>query len=228
DLLRMLRPVTAAFSQLDDAEPANVGITLDLADPRTVAVNVVEHEPFSQSEIAERQVFGAESAHDRVEQNRSSDAEICPSRIHAGHVKAFLDVHFHRPFPQPMNRLRADALISDVLRRRSLLFRDRERTKTENGARCPDHAIETGLPDLVELRAHFLVEIFDEPPLIVRRERVSLDEPLGEADDARLEALTERQVGRSAEGHFAAPAADVDDDGGAASDVHPVSSSQVN
>ena len=56
DLLRVLRPVAAALAELDDAAAPDVGIALDLADARAVAVDVVEHEPFAQGEIAEREL----------------------------------------------------------------------------------------------------------------------------------------------------------------------------
>jgi len=43
DLLRMLGPVSASFAQFDDAAAADVWVALDLADPRAVAVDVIEH-----------------------------------------------------------------------------------------------------------------------------------------------------------------------------------------
>ena len=62
DLLRVVRPVAAALAQLDDAAAADVGVALDLADRRRVAVDVVEHQPFAEREVAERDVLGAEPA----------------------------------------------------------------------------------------------------------------------------------------------------------------------
>src|SRR4026207_1985935 len=70
--------------------------------------------------------------------------------------------------------------------------------------------------------------MFDEPPFIVRGEGIGLDEPLSETDDTRLETLAKRQVRCGAEGYFDASAADVNDDGRAASNVDPVTGCQMN
>ena len=59
DLLRVLGPVAAALAQLDDAAPADVRVALDLANPRAVAMDVVEDEPFAQRQVAEGEFVGA-------------------------------------------------------------------------------------------------------------------------------------------------------------------------
>ena len=61
----------------------------------------------------------------------------------------------------------------------------------------PDVPITRSKPcadDLIEIAAHLAVEVLDQPALVARRERVALDEPLGEPDDAELEAAAERQM----------------------------------
>ena len=67
NLLRVLRPVAAALAELDHASPAHVGIPFDLADPRAVAMDVVEDEPLAQRQVAESELLGAELLDDRVE-----------------------------------------------------------------------------------------------------------------------------------------------------------------
>src|SRR6185436_2303612 len=57
DLLRVLGPVAAALAELDDAAPPDVGVALDLLDLRAVAVDVVEHQPFTQRQVAEGELF---------------------------------------------------------------------------------------------------------------------------------------------------------------------------
>src|SRR6476620_3580182 len=227
-LLRMLRPVSAPFTQLDDAAAAHVGITLDLADARAVSVNVIEHETFAQRKIAQRQVFGTEAAKNRVEEYRARDGQVGSARIQPRHVQALFNIRFDEPLPQPMHRLRADALISDVLRRRAFLLGDGKGAETENGAGRSDHPIEARLRDLCEIRTHLFVEMFDETPFVVRRERVGFDEPLGQAKGAGLEALAEGQVGGGAERDFDTAAADVNHDGSTAANIHPVAGGKVN
>src|SRR4029077_3124785 len=64
----------------------------------------------------------------------------------------------------------------------------RDRAEAEDRARSADHAIEAGLRDLVEVGADLGVDVAHELALVARLERIAVDEPLGEADDAELEA----------------------------------------
>ena len=84
DLSPVLGPVAAALAKLDDAAAADVGIVLDLLDPRGVAVNVVEDQAFTQREIAQRQVLGADALENRVEQDRAGDRDIGATRSRPG------------------------------------------------------------------------------------------------------------------------------------------------
>ena len=104
-LLRVLRPVAAPLAQLDDAAAPDVGVALDLADARAVAVDVVEHEPFAQREVAQRELLGAEPPEDRVEQHRTGDAQVGAARIEPGHLQALLDVGVDQPLAQAVQRL---------------------------------------------------------------------------------------------------------------------------
>ena len=47
NLLRMLGPVPTSFAEFDDAAPAHVRVSLDFANRRAVAVNVIENQPFA-------------------------------------------------------------------------------------------------------------------------------------------------------------------------------------
>ncbi len=228
DLLRMLRPIPAPFPELDNASTAHVRVTLDFADTRAVAVDVIEDETFTEREIAKRQVFSSQASKNGVEEDGTADVQVRPPRIQARHVEPLLDVGFDEPLPQAMYGLGADALIPDVLRRGASLFRDRKRAETENGSRCSDHAIEAGLCDLLEIRPHLFIEMFDEPAFIMRREWIGFDEPFCETNDAGLEAFAERQVRGRAERDFDAAAANIDHHGGTTADIDAVSGGEVN
>ena len=65
--------------------------------------------------------------------------------------------------------------------------------------------------DLIEIVARFGVDVPDQLALVARRERIALDEPFGEADDAELEAAPQLDAGAGAAGDLDAAAADVDD-----------------
>ena len=60
------------------------------------------------------------------------------------------------------------------------------------------------------------------------RQRVAADEPFGEANDAELEALGLREMGRGAERHLDASTADVDHHGLGAADVDAVAGREMN
>ena len=91
-LLRMLRPVTAALAELDDAAAADVRIAIGLPDPGTVALEVVEDQSFAQGEIAEGELLGPEASDDRVEENGAGDAEIGAARIQARELQPVFQV----------------------------------------------------------------------------------------------------------------------------------------
>ena len=68
------------------------------------------------------------------------------------------------------------------------------------------------LRDLVEVLADLGVDVAHELALVARFERIALDEPLGQADDAELEAAAELDCRPGAARDLDAAAADVDDD----------------
>jgi hypothetical protein len=102
NLLRVLRPVAAALAELEHAATPYVRISLHLAYPRAVTVNVVEDQPFAKREIAQCQVLGPQPAQDRVEQHRSGDAQVSTPRIQAGDSQPLFDVRCDEALAQPM------------------------------------------------------------------------------------------------------------------------------
>src|SRR3990170_3383290 len=113
-LLRMLGPVTAALAQLDDAPAPDVRVSLDLSDPRGVAVDIVEDESLAQRQIAEREIFGAETPEDRVEKHRAGHIQIRAARVQPGHLQPLFDIGFDQAFADLAKRLRWNALIAEV------------------------------------------------------------------------------------------------------------------
>ena len=81
--------------------------------------------------------------------------------------------------------------------------------------------------DLVEILAELRVDVPHELALVARLERIALDEPLGQPDDAELEAAPELDVGAGAARDLDAAAADVDDDGDVARDADAVDRRQM-
>ena len=92
DLVRVIRVVGAALGQLQRAAAPHVGDVVDLRDLPPVAADVVEHEPFAQRQIAERQLSGAESAEDGVEHDRAGGDEVRTPRIETGNRQPLLEI----------------------------------------------------------------------------------------------------------------------------------------
>jgi hypothetical protein len=68
DLLGVRREIVAPLGQLDHAAAPDVGIAIDGANVPGVALDVIEHEPLAQREIAKRDLVGAQALEDRVKE----------------------------------------------------------------------------------------------------------------------------------------------------------------
>ena len=99
--------------------------------------------------------------------------------------------------------------------------------EAQDRARRADHAVEPRARNLVEILARFRVDVSQELALVAWRERIALDEPLGEPDDPELEAPSKLHRAARAPGDLDAAAPDVDDDRGVAWHAHGVGRSQV-
>src|SRR6185312_5952501 len=91
-LLRVLRPVVAAFGQLEHAAPPDVGITIGLDDLFPVPRDVVEDQALAQRQIAQRDLAGAEPPHQCVEQDAAGDGQVRATRLEPGDFQPLLQV----------------------------------------------------------------------------------------------------------------------------------------
>ena len=112
DLLRVLRVVVAALGQFQHAAAPHVGNPLDVDDLLLVPADVVEHQPFAQREVAQREILGAEPLQDGVEQHGTGDDEIGAARVESGQRQAFLVVQLDDLPPQPANLLGRHAQVA--------------------------------------------------------------------------------------------------------------------
>ena len=190
DLLRVLRPVAAALAELDDAAAPDVGVALDLADARAVAVDVVEDEPFAQREVAEREVVGAEPARGSC---RAAPSRRRASRRGADRGRACAAAS-SRSASTSRLRSRWSALaltrrLRSVLRRTPPSSLERERAEAEDRARRADHAVEAACRRSGRgRRPSRLLRCLTSRRSSRAGERVALDEALGQPDHAELEA----------------------------------------
>ena len=185
-LLRVLRVVVAALGQFERAAAAHVGDPVDLGDLPPVAADVVEHQPFAQRQVAERELLRAEPPQDRVEQHGAGDDEIGAPRIEAGHGEALLEVQRDDLFAQLANLLGRDAQVAELRRRRPARGRGGDGAQTQDRARRADHAIEADRGDLIAVPADLADRMcFDELALVAARERIDFARSVRSAGSRR-------------------------------------------
>ena len=96
-LVRVLGPVVAAFGELDDAAAAHVGIAIGLRDLLAMPRDVIEHQPFAQRQIAQRELGRAQAAHDRIRvMDGARNGEIRSPPFKPRHLQPPLEIERHQ------------------------------------------------------------------------------------------------------------------------------------
>ena len=201
-----------AVRKLDDAAPANVRVTIGLRDLLPVLRDVVEDDPFTQRQIAQRNLGRAESLENLVEQNGARDREVGAARLEPWHSQALVETERHELLARAVHLLRGDAAVAQRRARRVPLRGGDHAADAQNRARRADHALESCGRDLIEVLPDFVVDVASQPALVPRLDRIGFHEPLRQPDDAELEAAAELHASPGTARHFHAAAADVDDD----------------
>jgi len=226
DLVRVIRPIAAALSEFDHTAPAHVRIPIGLRDLLPVFGDVVEDQTLAKRQIAQTDLVGVEPFQNGVEQDRAGNREVGTSRIEPRHLETFFEIQRREQFPHAVNLLGRHASIPDRCGPFALACGNG--AEAEDCAGCANDAIETGCRDLFEMFLELRRDVLDELPLVARRNRIAFDEPLGEPDDADLEAPTEIDGWTGAAGDLDAPAADVDHHADLAGESEAVSGREVN
>jgi hypothetical protein len=222
DLMRVLRPEVASLGELEDAAAANVRIAIRLRDLLPMLRDVIEHEPFTQRQVAQRELLCTEPTEDFVDENDARDGEIGAPRFEARHAQTLLERHRGEILAEAAHLLCGDAAIAQRCGLASP-FRSRDDgAHAENRARRADDPVEAGARDLIEVFPDFRVDVAHELAFVARLEGIALDEAFGQSNDAELEAPSELDRGAAAPGDLDAAAADVDDDRNIAGDSDAV------
>ena len=157
-LLRVDGVVVAPLGQLDGAAAADVGNLVDLRDLPLVAPDVVEDEALAQREIAERQLLGAETPQDRVEQDGAGDHQVGAAWIQAGHGQSLLESG-----PTTSFRRRRICLAETRRLRSSAGAAPRrgcgDGADAQDRARRADHAVEPDRRDLLAVPVDFVEDV---------------------------------------------------------------------
>ena len=213
DLLRVLGPVVAALGELEDAAAADVGIAIGLRDLLAVPRDVVEHQPFAQRQIAQRDLgrrrAGAGSC-------RAGSRRRPRGRRAAARARARAAASRGRARRAPCGRG-----ASAWRRRGGCAAARRRRRPSAADATAPRLRIVPDVPITRSKPARAIWSRYLPSSASMCRtslrssrgvERIALDEPLGQPDDAELEAAAELDAGAGAARDLDAAAADVDDD----------------
>jgi hypothetical protein len=104
-LTRVLWPVVVALGELDHAAAPDVGIALDSRDLFPMSRDVIQKQPLPQREIAERQLFGAQSFEDRFEKDCAGDGEIGSSWIEARYSQPLFEGQRRKLLTDPVQLL---------------------------------------------------------------------------------------------------------------------------
>ena len=143
DLIRVIGVIAAALREFERAPAPHVWNAVDLRDLPPVAPDVVEHQPFAQREVTQRQFFGSETAKNRVEQYRARDDEVSTPRVEPGNRQPVLKVELGNVFSDPADLLGGDMKIAQLRRRPASRGGCGHSANAQDGARSPNHTIET-------------------------------------------------------------------------------------
>ena len=91
------------------AAPSDVGNRVHPLDSPLVAPHVIEHQAFAKCQVAQRQVFSAETPENRVEQHGSRDHQVCSPGVETRQQESLLEIEAHRRLPHPPDLLGCDA-----------------------------------------------------------------------------------------------------------------------
>ena len=115
NLLGVRRRIMAALRQLDDAAAPHLRITLDFVDLGLVAFDVIKYQPLTQRHVAERHLGGAQALQDGVQEHRTGNDEVAPTRIEPRNPQARLQIQGDEPLAKTMDLRRGDTMISKVI-----------------------------------------------------------------------------------------------------------------
>jgi hypothetical protein len=226
DLVRVIRPIAAALSEFDHTAPAHVRIPIGLRDLLPVFGDVIEDQTLAKRQVAQTDLVGVEPFQNGVEQDRAGNREVGTSRIEPRYLEPFFEIQRRQQFPHAVNLLGRHAPIPDGCGPFALACGNGSEAQDRAGS--ADDTIETGCGDLFEMFLELRFDVLDELSLVARRNRVALDESLGEPDHADFEAPSEIDGRAGTAGDFHAAAADVDHDADLAGQSKPVSGRKVN
>ena len=227
-LLRVFRPVIAPLGQLEDAARPDVRIAIGLRDLFAMLRNVIQDEPFSERQVAQGELGCAQPPEDLVHQNHARHDQVGAARLETGNAQPLVDAESDNFLAQPSYLLRRDPPVAQRLVGRAAFRRRDHGPDAQNGAGCSDDTVVPRPCNQVEVLANLVLDVPDEPPLVLWLERIAFDKAFGESNDAQLEAPAELNCRAFASRDLDAATADVDDDGDVTRSPHAVHRGRMN
>ena len=221
-LIGVLGVIAATLGEFQRAPSTDVRDAVDLRNLAPIATNVVEDQPFTERQVAERQFLGAQAPEDCVEQNHTGHDQVGASGVKSGDGEAVLEVELGNLLSDLPYLLHRDVEISQLRWSRAPCRSRSDRSDAENGAGRADHAVETGREDLFAVTVDFAEYMLDDLPLVALGERVAPHEAFGQSNRSDLEAAGQLQGAGGAERNLDAAAADVDNHGASAAYIDSI------
>ena len=110
---RVLRPVIAALAQLEDAAPPDIRIAIGLRDLLPVLRDVIENEAFTQRQVAQCDIAGAEAPQDFVDEDDAGDDEVGAARLETRNPEPLFQADTDNGLAQAADLFRRDAPVAE-------------------------------------------------------------------------------------------------------------------
>ena len=178
-----------------------------------MAGDVVEDESLAQGQVAERDLVGAETAENLIQQNRAGHREVRAAWLEPWNAQPLFEIQRHQLLARTAQRLGADAAAAERRAFGEPVGRRGHGAETENGTGRADDPIEPGPLDLIEVLADFRVDVARQLAFVAGFQGIRADESFGQPDHPELEAASEFDGRSRASCDLDAAAADVDDHG---------------
>ena len=160
DLVRVIRPVTAAFGQFDHAAAPHIGIAVRLRDLLAVLGDVIEDQTFAKRQVAEADLGGVEPLENRIEQDRPGDGEVATSRVEPRHFEPLLEIERRHFLAHAMDLFGRDPSIAN--RRSALALARGNGAQAQDGAGRADDPVETRIGNFLQVFVELGLDVFDE------------------------------------------------------------------
>jgi hypothetical protein len=166
-LARVLGPVVTSLSQLDHTAAANVWISIDLRDFFSMPGDVVEHQAFTQRQVAQGDLVCTQAPENGIKQHGPGHREIGTAGFESSQTESLVERQIQQLLLDATDLFGRHAPVAERRVCHATLFGG-ECAEAEDGPRRADDAIEPSAGDLREVLAGFRVDVSHELSFVAR------------------------------------------------------------